>query len=373
MGNPKVSIIIPSYNHEQYIGECITSVLNQTFNDFELIIIDDCSKDNSVKEIEKFKDQRIKFYKNDVNMGAVLTTNFGISLCQGEYIAILNSDDSWVNEKLELQVKVLDTMKEVGAVFSDVKFINENNIELNSSTYQWADVFKQENRSHSLWLRRFFFEFNCLCHPSILIRSKIYKETNLYNPALRQLPDFFMWVQILKFTEIYILPDKLVLFKILSNNQNASADTIVNKNRTRNEIYLVMKDFFDGMDSKTFLEGFGDLIKKKNKELTVDEIKCEQAFMFLNMNSEVDYIYRLIAMEQFYKLLANHDTRDVLKNEYNFSDKDYFQMTGEFGFIDLKQNNLSTIVVENTKKHFENKPTYYTLLRKIYRKFKNKR
>lgn len=131
----------------------------------------------------------------------------------------------------------------IDAVFSNAMFINEEKKELNKIDYFWADVFDKENRSSAEWLRYFFFYSNCLCHPSILIKREIYERTTLYDPSLRQLPDFKMWVYLLKFINIYIMPEKLVIFRVLANGENASADTTSNRIRTRNEIYLIMKDF----------------------------------------------------------------------------------------------------------------------------------
>ena len=99
MKNPKVSIIIPAYNHEKYVGETIQSVLDQTFNDFELIIINDGSTDNTEAEILKFKDDRIQ-YTFQSNRGLSATLNRGIELARGEFFNFLPSDDMFLPEKL---------------------------------------------------------------------------------------------------------------------------------------------------------------------------------------------------------------------------------------------------------------------------------
>ena len=98
---PKVTVIIPSYNHAKFIGEAIQSVLDQTFQDFEILIRDDGSKDNSIEIIKQFTDSRIKFAANPHNMGACYTANTMIDEANGEYIALLNSDDVWMLDKLE--------------------------------------------------------------------------------------------------------------------------------------------------------------------------------------------------------------------------------------------------------------------------------
>lgn len=110
-----VSIIMPSYNTGNYIAESIQSVLNQTYENWELIIVDDCSTDNTDEIVASFKDERIKYFKNETNSGAALTRNRALREAQGEWIAFLDSDDLWMPEKLERQIKF---MEKNGYVFS---------------------------------------------------------------------------------------------------------------------------------------------------------------------------------------------------------------------------------------------------------------
>lgn len=367
MKNPTVSVIIPSYNHASYISEAINSVLAQTFTDFELIIVDDCSPDNSVELIKRYNDPRIRLFVNESNQGAVYTTNLAIKKAIGKYIALLNSDDLWEKHKLELQVNFLEANRDVDAVFANAKFINENHKVLSKSEYFWADVFTKDNRTSAEWLRYFFFNFNCLCHPSILIKREIYQDTNLYDPSLRQLPDFKMWVHLLKKIKIYVFTEALVIFRVLSNGENASADTSINKIRTRNEIFLIMQDFFEDMTIDLFKQGFSDLLINPNIT-NEDQFKCEQAFMYLKMDSEVSYIYKLIAIQKFHELISEEKTRVLLEKEYSFTYRDFFEMTGEYELLDSSQKTISNIVIESAKKRLEHNQVSYNILKKIYKK-----
>lgn len=110
-----VSIIMPSWNTGKYIAHSIQSVINQTYKDWELIIVDDCSTDNTDKVVQTFKDKRIKYFKNDKNCGAALTRNRALRVAKGEWIAFLDSDDLWKPQKLEYQIKF---MKKNDLVFS---------------------------------------------------------------------------------------------------------------------------------------------------------------------------------------------------------------------------------------------------------------
>lgn len=119
---PKVSVITPAYNASGFIGETIESVLKQTFQDWEMIIVDDCSTDDTYEIACKFskKDGRIKVFKNKNNYGVAATRNHGLDVATGDYIAFVDSDDLWLPEKLEKQLR----------------FMEEGNIALSFSQYQ---------------------------------------------------------------------------------------------------------------------------------------------------------------------------------------------------------------------------------------------
>src|SRR3989344_656448 len=123
---PKVSVIIPSYNHVRYIKAAIESVLEQTLHDFEIVICDDGSTDNTVNEIKKISDKRIKLFTFVKNRGTSATINECLQHTSGEYIAHLNSDDRLLPNKLKKQVTYLDTHSKIGGVFSYADLIDEN-------------------------------------------------------------------------------------------------------------------------------------------------------------------------------------------------------------------------------------------------------
>lgn len=127
---PLVSIITPVYNSEEYLEETILSVINQTYKNWELLLIDDYSTDNSYKIIEKYlTDERIKYLRNERNSGPAITRNIGLEKSKGEYIAFLDSDDIWAKNKLELQI---DYMKKnsIRICHGDYIFIDKNGKEI---------------------------------------------------------------------------------------------------------------------------------------------------------------------------------------------------------------------------------------------------
>lgn len=127
--NDLVSIIMPSYNTGQYIAESINSVLNQTYKNWELVIVDDCSTDDTDVVVSSFGDDRIKYFKNDKNIGAAVSRNKALREAKGKWIAFLDSDDLWLPEKLEKQIKF---MVENDYHFSYTKYeeIDENSVSI---------------------------------------------------------------------------------------------------------------------------------------------------------------------------------------------------------------------------------------------------
>ena len=100
-----ISVIIPTYNRERTIQRAINSVLNQSYKDIELIIVDDCSTDKTCEIVNKYKDERIKYFKLEKNYGACYARNYGVNKASGKYIAFQDSDDEWSDNKLEIQLK----------------------------------------------------------------------------------------------------------------------------------------------------------------------------------------------------------------------------------------------------------------------------
>ena len=123
---PKISIITPAYNCEKYLEQSVDSVLSQTWQDWELLIIDDCSKDNTYALMQKLakKDERIRILQNPQNSGAAATRNNGVRQASGEWIAFIDSDDLWEPDKLEKQMALLLKIPEAALVFTGSAFID---------------------------------------------------------------------------------------------------------------------------------------------------------------------------------------------------------------------------------------------------------
>lgn len=144
MSSPLISVVIPAYNHEKFIGAAIESVLHQSVEDFELIIVDDGSTDNTAGVIKSYTDSRISYYYQE-NQDAFNTINRGVGLAKGKYIAILNSDDVYTTNRFE---KILDFINGTDkvCVITDVIPISDSDVEFSDPDFGW-NIWHQKNRS----------------------------------------------------------------------------------------------------------------------------------------------------------------------------------------------------------------------------------
>jgi hypothetical protein len=222
---PRVSVAIAAYNHAPFVRECIESVQAQTFTDWEIVVTDDGSSDGTAEILRELAatDPRVRVQSFAANQGACVAINDAITRARGEFIAILNSDDRFLPDKLAQQVDFLDRNPEQAAVFTRPRLIDERGRPFADTEHKDYRIFEVANRSRRAWLDHFFHAGNCLCHPSVLIRRACYGELGAYDPRLAQLPDLDMWVRVCSRHEIHILDERLVDFRIRDGERNASA------------------------------------------------------------------------------------------------------------------------------------------------------
>ena len=326
---PLISVVVPSYNHARHIGKALGSVLSQSFVDFELLISDDASPDNSWEIISDFSDPRIRSFRQERNLGPVGNLVFLIKKARGKYIALLNSDDAWSPEKLSKQIAVMEAQAHLGACFTWADMVDEQGREISGPEAIWNDVFRQPNRTQGQWLRHFFFKGNCLCHPSILARKEIYDTLGFYNPGFKQLPDFEMWIRLIKRYPIHVIPENLVAH--LRDGNNTSAVSPENSARNLTELVEIFSTFFDGISDEIFIDGFLDDFRLKGVSATPTRLRCEKLFLLLD-SAFAHASGRAAALSSFMKHFSDPEFERVLRDEYRFGVFDFYQMTGASGF-----------------------------------------
>jgi len=329
---PLVSVIIPSYNHEKYILKAIQSVLDQTFQDFEIVITDDGSSDGSIDEIKKFTDPRIKLFCSEKNQGTYVTVNNCIKNSTGKYIAILNSDDVFLLDKLEKQVKFLEEHNEIGAVFGLAELIDEDGNIFKDKNYPYSKIFKQENRTKEEWLRYFFFNLNCLCHPSILVRRKCHDDVGLYDPRFIQVADFEFYLRLLLKYEIYILQENLIKFRIRANEANTSGQNPFALNRTIVETKYLLKNYLKIDNVELFNKIFPESKNFKWK-LDKDLIPFTLANIILDstfyLPIQYKLIYRNFAINILFEAIENEEMAKKIETNCNFRYIDFIKLTSQ--------------------------------------------
>lgn len=224
MVEPLISIVIPCYNAQNYIKETIESVLNQTYENYELIIIDDGSTDLSIKLIESFVDDRIFLFKNIQNKGVSFTRNYGVSKAKGEWIAFLDSDDIWCNDKLAKQVNLIANRK-VNFVFTGTQYIDDNN---NRSKF----VLEVPDRvDYKKLLKQ-----NIISCSSVIIKKELLIKFKMKKDECHE--DFYNWLSILKSgEEAFGINEPLLIYRISRNSKSA------NKIKASIMTYMVYKYF----------------------------------------------------------------------------------------------------------------------------------
>ena len=197
--NDLVSIIMPSYNTGKYIAESIRSVQAQTYKNWELIIVDDCSADNTDEVVTGFQDERIRYFKNKINSGAAMSRNRALREAKGRWIAFLDSDDLWYSEKLEKQIEF---MQKNGYAFSYTNYeeINEK------SVFTGVRVTGPKHIT-----RRGMYNY---CWPGCLTVMYDTKVVGLIQiEDIKKNNDYAMWLKVCKKAECYLLDECLAQYR----------------------------------------------------------------------------------------------------------------------------------------------------------------
>jgi glycosyltransferase involved in cell wall biosynthesis len=203
--NPTVSVVLPVYNSEKYIGKAIESILKQTFTDFELIIIDDNSADKTVEVIKTFKDDRLKLYMNKHNIGRAGSDNFALSVIKGKYIAKMDGDDICHLQRFEKQILYFKDHPEVNVVGSWIKSFGDSHY-----LHKYPKVSADVKCKILLGMP--------VGNSSIMMRSELFLDKNMrYNDAIKQAEDYDFFARYIKFLNINVIPEPLLYYRTYSS------------------------------------------------------------------------------------------------------------------------------------------------------------
>ena len=225
--NPKVSVLMPAYNAEKYIAEAIESILNQTYKDFEFIIVDDCSTDDTAKIIKKYakKDKRIKYFKNDENSGVTVSLNNGLKHCSGEFIARMDADDISLKDRFHEQLRFL---KDFDVIGTNIVFVNEDGKQIGKRNYD-------EDVSKVITIE------SPLAHPTVMFKKSLVKERG-YLEDLIAGQDYDLWLYLYsKGAKFKVIQKPLLKYRLhketikSKKTKQTIRDTLKTKKRARKE------------------------------------------------------------------------------------------------------------------------------------------
>lgn len=324
---PLISIVLSNHNGSPLLKQTIDSVVNQTYKNWELIIYDDCSSDNSKDIIESYQDERIKAHFADNHEHMVYGFNYGITHSTGEFIARIDSDDIWVSSKLEKQLDIFQEHPELGAVFSLVTMIDEHNKVLTEKDTERVRWFEVANKSQAEWLRYFFFNGSCLCHTTAFIPRKVLNEVGLYDLSLIQIHDYELWVRITKKYPIHVIQERLTKYRWMSDGSNASSPVRNIMRRSNFEFSYVLGKYFDDLSDELFIQAFASDFTKPNAT-SKSELECEKMFLLFK-SVFCGNVTKIQATHRLMTLINNPITYEVLKNQYAVDQLVLYQQTLE--------------------------------------------
>ncbi len=197
---PEVSVVIPTYNRKEMVQEAVESVLSQTYQDFELIVVDDGSEDGTGEVLrEKFGERIIYLYQK--NQGVSRARNRGIELSRGKYIAFLDSDDLWLKKKLERQVQFMQQNPEAMICYTDEIWIRRG-VRVNP---------KKKHAKHSGWIYPQCLPLCIISPSSVLMRRELLEEVGGFDPEFPVCEDYDLWLRVALRYPIHLIPEKLIV------------------------------------------------------------------------------------------------------------------------------------------------------------------
>jgi len=249
VNTPKISVIMPVYNTEKFVGEAIDSILTQSFIDFELIIIDDCSQDDSYTVCEKYAetDKRIRLYKNKENIWVVKTRNRLLSKVSPgvQYIAIMDADDVSHKDRLMCQKEFLDTNSNYSIVWSNISVINESSQNIGNREYP-------EKHSN---VKKSIFKRSPLAQPSVMIRKRDLDIVWNYDEDFERCQDYELWFRFFDAGyKIWNIQKQLLWYRVFSEQGKSKHLKLTLKNTMNiQKKYIFKREYFSFWNAFYFI------------------------------------------------------------------------------------------------------------------------
>ena len=284
-GIPIVSVLIPTYNRATYLKIALDSVLKQNFTDFEILVLDNCSTDDTKSLLQSYDDVRIRYIQNARNLGIIRNHNKGLSLAKGKYIHVFSDDDIMIdNTCLATTIAIMEQYPTVGIVHTDISIINEMGQVVGenwaSSHPSWEYIKANPLLPKATAYRILYDEMNFINMPTVLLRREFIDKYNLeFSNQLHYLLDWGLWLQLALVSDVYFVEKKLVAYRVHSKN--------ITKSMINDSYYLELLSIKTGLASLfsneyEFVENDINIINKSiRNQLGLNKIKLSSRLLFL--------------------------------------------------------------------------------------------
>lgn len=241
MPMPKVSVLVPTFNRAAYVVESLKSILAQSYTDFEVIVIDDCSTDDTPYQIMALDDVRIRYIRNSENIGLARNYSKALEFSTGEYIQFFSDDDIMNPECLMENTRAMEYYPSVGLVHSDINIIDAKGIIVSTSHWavniwkKWEQVHSRSRKFRKEEYHRYLYRiYNTICLPTVMIRRILLEKVGYMNHQLVMLIDLDYWLKCTLFADVYFVNRKLVNFRIhpQSTTSRTSTDALLSEEMT---------------------------------------------------------------------------------------------------------------------------------------------
>jgi len=292
---PKVTVLMSVYNGEKYLREAIDSILDQTFCDFEFLIINDGSTDSSTDIIRSYDDSRIRLIENEKNIGLTRSLNKGLKLARGEYIARMDADDISLPDRLEEQVSFLDEHKNVAIVSSSVIFINSCGKKVGS----W-NLAANSDEIKKIFLK----DQNQIAHPFSMYKKKCVEKVGMYREEFEVAQDVDLWMRMIEQYDIANIKETLGMHRIGQNSISANKGKMQRLMHHTCYLYAIQRKLFgrdclgyepDGTSFQALRDELARGLFVRRGILSKNYLICAQKYAFNNGQHELrtEIIYYL--------------------------------------------------------------------------------
>ena len=329
-----ITVSVVTYNHAPYIKECIDSILEQTWQNLEILVVDDCSTDETVDLVKSYHDPRINLITKKKNRGVSDSTDVYLRQAAGRYIATICGDDRMATPfKIERQVEFLKRNEWCSVVFSDIELIDEHGVLLDpqkSPAKQILQVFESgiENQDPKQLLNTFFLKGNVLAGPTMLADMKVFHQFGSFDRRYLQLQDFDMSIRLLiNGVGIAVVPEKTVSYRIRDNQMNLSAITNESANRLIYERAKILEQYW-----KITLQQFKAIFPEyvfsgKENELLVPYYLQD---MFSKSHEMFAKLFRINTL--YYLYGKDPGMAKIIEDCEGFLPTDYYKLLGEMNY-----------------------------------------